>query len=200
MWICFLLGSLTLPRNKIWYFLMHKVIWQSFNSNSAKLGFTTWFKTEVTHFQMEQKNNCLCLQINFYLANMHGRGENLKANMDSRSEWQLFLPEKSVPTEFALKLWYEINMSFKKKHYCQYFQFIQSQNINSVEACLSGSVGCTPDWWSGGCGSDPHRVGNILSWRLIMKYFLWSFSPFCWFKKGNCQFLAKSCAQYWLTA
>ena len=133
MWICFLLGSLTLPRNKIWYFLMHKVIWQSFNSNSAKLGFTTWFKTEVTHFQMEQKNNCLCLQINFYLANMHGRGENLKANMDSRSEWQLFLPEKSVPTEFALKLWYEINMSFKKKHYCQYFQFIQSQNINSVE-------------------------------------------------------------------
>ena len=24
-----------------------------------------------------------------------------------------------------------------------------------------------------------------------------SFSPFCWFKKGNC--LAKECAQYWLT-
>ena len=61
------------------------------------------------------KNNCLCLQINFYLANMHGRGENLKANMDSRSEWQWFLPEKSVPTEFALMLWYEIDISFKKK-------------------------------------------------------------------------------------
>ena len=41
---------------------------------------------------------------------------------------------------------------------------------------------------------------NILSWRLIMKYFLRSFSPFCWFKKGSCQFLAKECAQYWLTA
>ena len=25
-------------------------------------------------------------------------------------------------------------------------------------------------------GSTPTEVGNILSWRLIMKYFLWSFS------------------------
>ena len=49
-------------------------------------------------------------------------------------------------------------------------------------------------------GSTPAEVGNILSWRLIMKYFLWSFSPFRWFKKGSCQFLAKECAQYWLTA
>ena len=30
-------------------------------------------------------------------------------------------------------------------------------------------------------------------------YFLRSFSPFRWFKKGSCQFLAKECAQYWLT-
>ena len=35
-------------------------------------------------------------------------------------------------------------------------------------------------------------------WRLIMEYFLWSFSPFPWFKKGSCQFLVKECAQYWL--
>ena len=48
-------------------------------------------------------------------------------------------------------------------------------------------------------GLTPAEVGNILSWRLIMKYFLWSFSPFRWFKKGSCQFLAKECAQYWLT-
>ena len=38
-------------------------------------------------------------------------------------------------------------------------------------------------------GSTPAEVGNILSWRLIMKYFLRSYSPFCWFKKGSCQFL-----------
>ena len=49
-------------------------------------------------------------------------------------------------------------------------------------------------------GSTPAEVGNILSWRLIMKYFLRSFSPFRWFKKGSCQFLAIECAQYWLTA
>ena len=45
-------------------------------------------------------------------------------------------------------------------------------------------------------GSIPAEIGNILSWRLIMKYFLRSFSPFRWFKKGSCQFLAKECAQY----
>ena len=49
-------------------------------------------------------------------------------------------------------------------------------------------------------GSTPAEVGNILSRRLIMKCFLRSFSPFRWFKKGSCQFLAKECAQYWLTA
>ena len=49
-------------------------------------------------------------------------------------------------------------------------------------------------------GSTPTEVRNILLWRLIMKYFLRSFSPFCWFKKGSCQCLAKECAQYWLTA
>ena len=49
-------------------------------------------------------------------------------------------------------------------------------------------------------GSTPAEVGNILSWRLIRKYFLRSFSLFRWFKKGSCQFLAQDCAQYWLTA
>ena len=35
----------------------------------------------------------------------------------------------------------------------------------------------------------PAEVGNILSWRMIMKYFLWSFVSF-WQKN----------AQYWLIA
>ena len=64
---------------------------------------------------------------------------------------------------------------------------------------LSSSVGWVSNWWLGGCGFDPHRVGNILSWRLIMKYFLQSVSPFRWFKKGSHQFLVKECTQYWLT-
>ena len=49
-------------------------------------------------------------------------------------------------------------------------------------------------------GSTPAKVGNILSWRLVLKYFLRSFSPFRWFKKGSCKILEKECAQYWLTA
>ena len=35
---------------------------------------------------------------------------------------------------------------------------------------------------------------------LIKNYFLWLLFPFRGFKKGSCQFLAKECAQYWLTA
>ena len=58
-------------------------------------------------------------------------------------------------------------------------------------AGLSGSVGCVSNLWSGGHSSIPTWFSNILSCRLIMKYFLWSFSPFRWFKKGSCQFLAK---------
>ena len=74
---------------------------------------------------------------------------------------------------------------------CKYQQLI---------AGLGGSLGCESDWWSGGCGFDPRWVGNILSWRLIMKYFLRSFSSFRWFKKGSCQFLSKEFAHYCLTA
>ena len=59
---------------------------------------------------------------------------------------------------------------------------------------------CRPTGDQEVAGSTPAEVGNILSWRLIMKYFLRPFSPFRWFKKGSCQFLAKECAQYWLTA
>ena len=34
-------------------------------------------------------------------------------------------------------------------------------------------------------GSTPAEVGNILSWRLIMKYFLRSFSPFPLIQEGQ---------------
>ena len=63
---------------------------------------------------------------------------------------------------------------------------------------VDGSVGCTSNRWSGGCGFGHRRVGNILWWRLVMQYFPQSFSPFGWFKKGSCQFLVKECAHYWL--
>ena len=34
-------------------------------------------------------------------------------------------------------------------------------------------------------GSTPAEVGNILSWRLIMKYFYGHSLPLHWFKKGS---------------
>ena len=40
-------------------------------------------------------------------------------------------------------------------------------------------------------GPIPTGSDNILSLRLIMKYFLRSFSFFCWFKRGSCRFLRK---------
>ena len=47
-----------------------------------------------------------------------------------------------------------------------------------IGAGLGGSGGCASDWWSRGQGSIPVGLGNsILLWRLIMKYFLRSFSP-----------------------
>ena len=44
-------------------------------------------------------------------------------------------------------------------------------------------------------GSISAGSGNILSWGLIMKYFLRSFTPFRWLKKGSYQILVKECAQ-----
>ena len=41
----------------------------------------------------------------------------------------------------------------------------------------------------------PCRVDNILLWRLIMKYFLWSLATFHRFKKGSCQFLVFNCLE-----
>ena len=49
-------------------------------------------------------------------------------------------------------------------------------------------------------GSTPAGSATFFRGDLFMKYFLRSFSPFRWLKKGSCQFLAKECAQYWLTA
>ena len=81
-------------------------------------------------------------------------------------------------------------------HFCETSTCSSKWLLLSVsQASLDGSVGC---WWSGGCKFDPCWISNILSWRLIVKYFLWSFSPFQWLKKGSCQCLANECTQYWV--
>ena len=70
------------------------------------------------------------------------------------------------------------------------------------------SVIFRPRWLSWMCrptgdqevmGSTPTEVGNILTWRLIMKYFYGHYLPSADSRRA-CQFLAKECARYWLTA
>ena len=62
--------------------------------------------------------------------------------------------------------------------------------VSYRQASFGGSVGCKSDWWSGGCGFDPDAPATFFRGDLIMKYFLRSFSPFHWFKKGSCQLQA----------
>ena len=67
--------------------------------------------------------------------------------------------------------------------------------------CYPASVAqldASSDWRPGGRRFNPHR-GRQHSYVEI-DHEMRSFSPFRWFKKGSCQFLAKECAQYWLTA
>ena len=61
-------------------------------------------------------------------------------------------------------------------------------NIKVVEENRTDPVvqsGANPTGDQEVASSIPARSGNILSWRLIMKYFLPSFSPFRWFRKGS---------------
>ena len=62
----------------------------------------------------------------------------------------------------------------------------EKRKISYTEELLRRSI-CWPRWLSWMrrptgdqevAGSNPAEVGNILSWRLIMKYLLRSFSPF----------------------
>ena len=73
--------------------------------------------------------------------------------------------------------------------------------FTTYPAGLDGSVGCASDWRPGGRGFDPrrgrqhsfvaidHEIFSVVILSLPLR-----------FKKSSCQFLAKECAQYWLTA
>ena len=79
------------------------------------------------------------------------------------------------------------------------FLFRLSFNLYVCPAGPSGSVWCGLTDDQEIVGSTPAGLATSFHGDLIMKYFLQSFSPFRWFKKGSCQFLVKECAQYWLT-
>ena len=106
-----------------------------------------------------------------------------------------------VSTIQLLKLLLLISLSSSSLRLCPLVG-LSLENVNLVNfyllrpfylAGLGSSVGCQSTGDQEGVSSRL-RSGNILSLRLIMKSFLWSFSPFRWFKKGSCQLLAKECA------
>ena len=55
---------------------------------------------------------------------------------------------------------------------------VYAVSIRSWEPASVAHLDAPSDWRPGGRGFNPAEVCNILSWRLIMKYFLRSFSPF----------------------
>ena len=66
---------------------------------------------------------------------------------------------------------------------------IRPASVVQLDACPTGDqevAGSTP----------PDRQ----SWFFRGDWSWNAFFPFRWFKKGSCQFLAKECAKYWLTA
>ena len=73
------------------------------------------------------------------------------------------------------------------------------EHFTAVKASVA-QLDAPSDWRPGGRGFNPRRGRQHSSLEIDREYFLRSFSPFRWFKKGSCQFLAKECAQYWLTA
>ena len=67
-------------------------------------------------------------------------------------------------------------------------------------ASLGGSIGYASDCDQEMAGAVLTGSGNILLWRLIMKYFLLSFSPFTDSRRAVVSFWQKNVHKYWLTA
>ena len=70
------------------------------------------------------------------------------------------------------------------------FKFYEPASVAQLDAHPTGDQDVA--------GSTPAGLATFFCGDLIMQYFLRSFSPIRWFKKGSCQLLAKECAQYWL--
>ena len=71
---------------------------------------------------------------------------------------------------------------------------------HALIAGLGGSVGCASDWRPGGRGLDPHQGRQHSFVEIDHEIFSTVISLPLIQKNGSCQFLAKECAQYWLTA
>ena len=64
--------------------------------------------------------------------------------------------------------------------------------LNSIQSASVAQLDARPNGDQEIAGSTPAVVGNILSWRLIMKYFLRSFSPFADSRRAVVSFWRKN--------
>ena len=69
-----------------------------------------------------------------------------------------------------------------------------------MDVGLSGSVGCTSDWQSGGSGFDPCRGWQHSFVEIDHEIFSMVILSIPLIQEGQLSVLAKECAQYWLTA
>ena len=108
--------------------------------------------------------------------------------------------------------------SRQKVHYLSCCSYVEENRTNNVKnsprtgssclryiltvtltiAGLRGSVGCMSDWWSGGSTPAGRQRSFVVIWSKNIIF--GSFSPFHCVKKCSCQFLAKECAHYRLSA
>ena len=70
--------------------------------------------------------------------------------------------------------------------------------VHQFGAGLVGSVGCAFDWRPGGRGFDPRRGRQHSCVEIDHEIFSTVILSLALIEEG--QFLAKECAQYWLTA
>ena len=92
-------------------------------------------------------------------------------------KFQQLILKKKMGNDFSTfphtnVLWNKFDRAVKRSRVIQGLMLINLVDFDP-RCYIPGfkAFGCASDWWSEGCGFDP-RVGNILSWILIMKYFL----------------------------
>ena len=94
----------------------------------------------------------------------------LRTHCKKRSEKYLFDDDNVIFSDFLYK-GICCGYSFELHRQVSAIQMSGPTSVAQLNACSTGDQEVA--------GSIPAEVGNILSWRLIMKYFLRSLSSFC---------------------
>ena len=168
---------------------------------TQSLKYVTYFPMYCTHVTLP--NACVTLTPMEFLFHFIGKAQFRQAVLSCSSFCLLFIFNAFPSCWPKIDCFLHFGLNMNALYFIWFIPsfhgfplFTDHKGKNSSYQCQSFRP-----WWLGWmcrptgdqevAGSIPIEVGNIHSWRLTVKYFLWSFSPFRWFKKGSCQFLAK---------